>query len=73
MPIISKYGDDQLADLTTQILALLAQEKAPVDLSMMALGNALSNILNEDIPVAKRQAVAEQIGKSLLHSVSVRG
>ncbi|MGO3424518.1 MAG: DUF1414 domain-containing protein, partial [Pseudoalteromonas distincta] len=42
---------------------------APVDLSLMCLGNSITHILKEHVPTGKRQAVTENFAKALAQSV----
>lgn len=70
MPFQSKYDPDQITALSEQMLTLLADQQVPVDLALMALGNALSNVVNEHVPAGQRKAITEQFARTLLQSVS---
>ncbi len=69
MPIQSKYSNKQVEDITDKLLDVLANEKSPVDLSLMCLGNSITHILKEHVPSAQRQALAENFAKALADSV----
>lgn len=45
----SKYKDEQLDKLLNDLIITLEKNKAPVDLSLMALGNTVSNILMNNV------------------------
>ncbi|MFC3031175.1 DUF1414 domain-containing protein [Pseudoalteromonas fenneropenaei] len=69
MPILSKYRNEQVEQIVDQLLKVLADQQAPVDLSLMCLGNSITHILNEHVPANKRAAVAENFAKALVQSV----
>lgn len=69
MPIVSKYPQARQEQLLDEVLAAFANDKAPADLCLMTLGNAVSNVIEQCIPSAQRQAVAEQFARVLLQSV----
>ncbi|RUO27101.1 hypothetical protein CWE09_03945 [Aliidiomarina minuta] len=69
MPIVSKYSQQQQDQLLEEVLAPLENNQVPVDLCMMTLGNAVSNVINRGISADKREAVAEQFSRILLQSV----
>ena len=57
MPIVSKYNNEQFDALMNDLITALEQHKAPVDLSLMVLGNLTTNIINSMAP-AQRQALS---------------
>lgn len=69
MAIQSKYSNIQVESLITEILAVLEKHKAPTDLSLMALGNCVTHLLERNVPSGSRQAVTEQFAKALAQSV----
>ncbi len=69
MAIQSKYSNVQVESLIAEILAVLEKHKAPTDLSLMALGNCVTHLLERKVPNESRQAVAEQFAKALAQSV----
>ncbi|WP_163937022.1 DUF1414 domain-containing protein [Paraferrimonas sp. SM1919] len=68
MAQISKYTNEQVEALVDDLLATLEKHQAPVDLSMMCLGNALSHLLNTRVNKETRVQLAEQIGQILISS-----
>lgn len=71
MPIISKYNNEQFDALMNDLITVLEQHKAPVDLSLMVLGNLATNIINGMAP-AQRQAITEKFVQALTASVDNR-
>lgn len=69
MPIVSKYPQAQQDQLLDQVLAIFENEQTPIDLCLMTLGNAVSNVIEQGIADKQRQAVAEQFARVLLQSV----
>ncbi|ABM24556.1 Uncharacterized protein conserved in bacteria [Shewanella putrefaciens] len=69
MAIQSKYSNTQVESLIAEVLAVLEKHKAPTDLSLMALGNCVTYLLERKVPSESRQAVAEQFAKALAQSV----
>ena len=59
MPIVSKYKNEQFDALMNDLITALEKHKAPVDLSLMVLGNLTTNIINGMAP-AQRQAITER-------------
>ncbi|KAF7769974.1 hypothetical protein PCIT_a2906 [Pseudoalteromonas citrea] len=69
MPIQSKYSNKQVEDIVDQLLNVLTQQNATVDLSLMCLGNSITHIIKEHVPEGKRPAVAANFAKALEQSV----
>ena len=55
MPQISRYSDEQVEQLLAELLNVLEKHKAPTDLSLMVLGNMVTNLINTSIAPAQRQ------------------
>ncbi|WP_421304828.1 DUF1414 domain-containing protein [Aeromonas veronii] len=71
MPIVSKYNNKQFDALMNDLIIALEKHKAPVDLSLMVLGNLTTNIINGMAP-AQRQAITEKFVQALTASVDNR-
>lgn len=56
MAIQSKYQSAQLDELVNDLIITLEKHKAPVDLSLMALGNLVTNILAQNIQHPQQRA-----------------
>lgn len=70
MAIKSKYQEQQLDALLNDLIITLENHKAPVDLSLMALGNLVTNILKSNVQTdAQRQIVADTFAVALKNSL----
>lgn len=69
MPALSKYTNEEVEQLVDQLVAVLAEKKAPVDLSLMCLGNTITHIIKEHVPEEKRASVAQNFANALADSV----
>lgn len=66
----SKYQSKQFNALSGDLIAVLEKHKAPVDLSLMALGNMVTNILLENVQsAAQREIIADTFAEALKNSV----
>jgi uncharacterized protein YejL (UPF0352 family) len=69
MPITSKYSDEQIELILSEIAAVLSKHGANAELSLMIAGNIATNVLNENIPAAQRRAIAEKFAQALVSSI----
>ncbi|GIU43781.1 YejL family protein [Shewanella colwelliana] len=69
MAIQSKYSNTQVESIIAEMLAVLAKHQAPTDLSLMVLGNCVTDLLTRKVPQEAREQVAEQFAKALTQSV----
>ena len=65
----SKYTNTQVEALINELLAVLSKHQAPTDLSLMALGNCVTHLLEKKVPNESRKMVAEQFAKALTQSI----
>lgn len=72
MPIVSKYSAEQQDKLLEQVLSIFEDQEIPVDLCLMTLGNAVSNVIERGYPDSKQKQVAEQFSRVLLQSVQAK-
>ena len=70
MPQISRYSDEQVEQLLAELLNVLEKHKAPTDLSLMVLGNMVTNLINTSVAPAQRQAIAKSFAQALQSSVN---
>ncbi|MEE2025190.1 MULTISPECIES: YejL family protein [Alkalimonas] len=70
MPIVSKYSSSQIENLVNALLDELRQQEATTELSLMCLGNAVSHIVNQNVPVSKRAELVQQFCLALSDSIS---
>lgn len=66
MAIQSKYKSEQLDALLKDLFIVLEHHKAPADLSLMALGNMVTNILHNS---AKDDLQRERLADAFTHTL----
>ena len=69
MPIISKYSNDEINNLVDDILNVIQDKKAPVDLTLIALGNTVSNVIDSNVPESQKKAIAKSFSDALISSL----
>lgn len=70
MAIQSKYQPQQLDELLDDLIITLEKHKAPADLSLMALGNLVTNILVNNVNSAEQRVrLAESFSHALKQSL----
>lgn len=72
MPIVSKYSSTQIENLVNVLLDELRQQQATTELSLICLGNAVSHIVNHNVPATKRAELVQQFCLALTDSVAVK-
>ncbi|AKL11110.1 MULTISPECIES: YejL family protein [Enterobacteriaceae] len=70
MPQISRYSDEHVEQLLSELANVLEKHKSPTDLSLMVLGNMVTNLINTSIAPAQRQAIAKSFAQALQSSVN---
>lgn len=70
MPQQSKYSDSQFEAVMHDIIIALEKHQTPRDLSLMVLGNIVTNIFQQQVPESQRQQMAEQFTQVLLKSIN---
>ena len=70
MPQQSKYSDSQFEAVMHDIIIALEKHQTPRDLSLMVLGNIITNIFQQQVPESQRQQMAEQFTQVLLKSIN---
>ncbi len=68
MPVVSKYTNKQVDEIINEVVGVLQRHDAPVDLALMVLGNAATDVINQLQPV-QRKAIAEKFSQALMSSV----
>ncbi|MFT5163644.1 MAG: hypothetical protein ACI9FJ_002241 [Alteromonadaceae bacterium] len=71
MPINSKYSNEQVESLISDLLAVLTRSDASIELSLMCLGNATSHIINKQIPKSQQKNVINTFNEAL--NATVKG
>ncbi|WP_041766440.1 YejL family protein [Psychromonas ingrahamii] len=70
MPIISKYSNKKIETILDEVMEVLHQNDVSVDLSLMVLGNAITHVINSQVPVDKRAQISEKFVKALSVSIN---
>ncbi|HBV39209.1 MAG TPA: hypothetical protein DEF05_05875 [Erwinia sp.] len=69
MPQSSRYSDDRVEKLLAEMVNVLEKDKAPTDLSLMVLGNMVTNLLNTSVAPEQRRVLARSFAEALQASV----
>ncbi|WP_395343842.1 DUF1414 domain-containing protein [Ningiella sp. W23] len=69
MPIQSKYSNEEFDAVMQDVFVALEKHKASRDLSIMVLGNVLSNIFSQQVNEHARDDMLEQFCSVLKKSV----
>lgn len=69
MPQSSRYSDERVEKLLTELAKVLEKDQAPTDLCLMVLGNMVTNLINADIAPAQRRSLARSFAEALQASV----
>jgi len=69
MPQSSRYSDERVEQLLAEMAQILHKDKAPTDLSLMVLGNMVTNLINSDVAPAQRRSLARSFADALQASV----
>ncbi|EXU75140.1 MULTISPECIES: YejL family protein [Erwinia] len=70
MPQQSRYSDQRVEKLLADMVNILEKDKAPTDLSLMVLGNMVTNLINTSVSPAQRRTLARSFADALQASVS---
>ncbi|BDH45147.1 UPF0352 protein [Salmonella enterica subsp. enterica serovar Choleraesuis] len=70
MPQTSRYSDQRVEALLSELLQVLEKDQAPTDLSLMVLGNMVTNLINTSVAPAQRKALARSFADALQASVN---
>jgi len=69
MPQQSRYSDKEFEAAMQDVFIALEQNNANRDMSLMVLGNVLSNIFTQQVAPQKRDAMVEQFCNVLKRAV----
>ncbi|MCE2572476.1 DUF1414 domain-containing protein [Motilimonas eburnea] len=69
MPVVSKYSNERVETLINEVVEVLQREQTPLDLALMVLGNATTELINGSVKPEQRAAVADKFAKALTASV----
>jgi uncharacterized protein len=71
MPIVSKYSNERVEKIIEKLVNVLVEEQVSSDLALMCLGNAVSHVLNSQVPPANRAKIANNFANALQKSVAI--
>lgn len=69
MAVHSKYQDNQIDGILQDMIAVLEKHQAPLDLSLIVLGNMTTNLLKSSVGTNQQQALAQAFANALINSV----
>ena len=69
MAIQSKYQDKQIDAILNDMIAVLEKHRAPLDLSLIVLGNMTTNLLTGSVGKQQQQVLAQAFSDALLNSI----
>lgn len=72
MAVNSKYQDKHVDAVINDMIAVLEKHHAPLDLSLMVLGNMVTNLLNAQVGESQRVALAQVFSQALMDSVKIQ-
>ncbi len=65
----SKYQDKQVDAILNEMIAVFEKHQAPVDLSLMVLGNMVTNLLISSVGKTQQIALAQAFSDALINSI----
>lgn len=69
MPIVSKYSNERVEKIIQELHDVLVKESATPDLALMCLGNTLTEIINNNVPEQRREAIVDNFTSALKQSI----
>ncbi|MGV3345898.1 YejL family protein [Enterobacteriaceae bacterium LUAb1] len=69
MPQSSRYSDERVEQLLTKLVNVLEKDQTPDDLSLMVLGNMVTNLMNTRIAPGQRRILVRSFIEALQASV----
>ncbi|MBT0587198.1 YejL family protein [Alteromonas oceanisediminis] len=69
MPIQSRYSNTQIEHVMRDVIDVLNQHQCDKQLSLMVLGNTVTEVLTQQFDPQQRTAVAQQFADVMLKSV----
>lgn len=65
----SKYSNQQVNAMLNDMIAVIEKHQASVDLSLIVLGNMVTNLLVSSVVTQQREALAKAFSEALMNSV----
>ncbi|MDF7681143.1 DUF1414 domain-containing protein [Enterobacteriaceae bacterium ESL0689] len=69
MPQLSRYSDKDVEQMLSEICQVLEAHQAAIDLSLIVLGNMVTNILIRHFAPGDREEMAEVFARTLQASI----
>lgn len=69
MPQSSRYSDERVEQLLAELVSVLEKNQTPTDLSLMVLGNMVTNLINTSVAPAQRRVLVRSFADALQASV----
>ncbi|EFW11632.1 hypothetical protein SSYM_2269 [Serratia symbiotica str. Tucson] len=69
MPQSSRYSDERVEQLLSKLIKVLEEHRTPTDLSLMLLGNMVTNLINTSVAPAQRKTLARSFAEALQASI----
>ena len=69
MPQSSRYSDEHVEQLLSELANILEKHQTPIDLSLMVLGNMVTNLINSSITPTQRKSLARSFAEALQASI----
>ena len=70
MAIQSKYQDKQIDAILNDMIAVLEKHQAPLDLSLIVLGNMTTNLLTGSLGKQQQKVLTQAFSEALLNSIN---
>ena len=70
MAIQSKYQDKQIDAILNDMITVLEKHQAPLDLSLIVLGNMTTNLLSGSLGKQQQKVLAQAFSEALLNSIN---
>ncbi|MDN5681509.1 MAG: YejL family protein [Ewingella sp.] len=69
MPQSSRYSDEHVEQILSELATVLEKHRAPTYLSLMVLGNMVTNLINTSVAPTQRKAIAGSFAGALQASI----
>lgn len=69
MTITSKYQDKEVQTVLNDMIAVIEKHQVPVELSLVVLGNMVTNLLLSSVGQNQRIVLAQAFSEALLNSI----
>ncbi|MBG6247725.1 MULTISPECIES: YejL family protein [Symbiopectobacterium] len=70
MAQLSRYSDELVEQVLSELVSVLEKHRTPTDLSLMVLGNMVTNLINTSVAPEQRQVLARSFADALQASIT---